>query len=70
MISVLANPQMAGMMGKIIRVGDQRAIQDRDGDITILVANRFIVKIEGSAKVDDKLAYAKAINYKVLLTFK
>jgi hypothetical protein len=53
MITMLANPQMAGMMGKIIRIGDQRGIQERDGDITILVANRFIVKIEGSAKVED-----------------
>ena len=70
MISVLANPQIAGMMGKIVRIGDQRAIQERNGDITMLVANRFVIKIDGSAKADDKLAYAKAINFSFLQSFK
>ena len=35
MVMVLSNPQLAGTMGKIIKVGDRSAIQDRDGDITV-----------------------------------
>lgn len=70
MVTMLANPQMAAMMGKIIRIGDQRGIQERDGDITILVANRFIIKIEGSAKTEDKFAYAKVIDFAFLQSLK
>lgn len=59
----LNNPAMAAMMGKIVRVGDQRAIQNNDsGDLMLLVANKFMVNVTGSADAAAKLAYANAIN--------
>ncbi len=59
---VLNNPAMAGSMGKLIRVGSQRAIQNQDGDIMMMVANKFLVNVQGSADAASKLAYAQAID--------
>ncbi len=60
---LLANPQIAGAMGKIIRVGNQRAIQGNDGDIHMVVANKFYVSVSGSAPAADKAAYANAVDF-------
>jgi hypothetical protein len=49
-------------MGKLIKVGDQRAIQTREGDVHIVVANKFLVTVNGSADAASKLAYAQAVN--------
>src|SRR5439155_6536664 len=46
---LLANPQFAGAMGKLIRIGNQRAIQTADGDINMVIANKFLVTVQGSA---------------------
>lgn len=59
---MLNNPAMAGAMGKLVRVGDQRAIQTNDGDIMMLVANKILVHVQGSAEAPAKLSYAQAIN--------
>ena len=59
---VMANPAIAGAMGKLIRVGDQRAIQTNNNEIQMLVNNHILVVINGSATNDDKLAYAQAID--------
>ena len=58
----LNNPAMAGAMGKLVRVGNQRAIQDGDGNVKMVVANKFLVSVEGSADTASKLAYAQAID--------
>ena len=58
----LNNPAMAGAMGKLVRVGNQRAIQDGDGNVKIVVANKFLVSVEGSADAASKLAYAQAVD--------
>jgi|SRR6266849_8838537 len=60
---LLANPQIAGAMGKIIRVGNQRAIQGNDGDIHMVVANKFYISVSGSAPAADKAAYANAVDF-------
>ena len=36
--SLLSNPQFAGAMGKLVRVGSQRAIQTADGDVNMVIA--------------------------------
>lgn len=59
---MLANPALAGAMGKLIRVGDQRAIQNQDGDVIMVVANRFMINVQGSADAAAKLSYARAID--------
>jgi hypothetical protein len=59
---LLNNPALAGAMGKLIRVGNQRAIQTHDGDVMLLVANKFMVNVQGSGDAASKLAYAQAID--------
>jgi hypothetical protein len=61
--TLLSNPAIAGAMGKIIKIGDQRAIQTREGDVNTVVANKFLVTVNGSADAASKLAYAQAVNY-------
>ena len=61
--TLMSNPGIAGAMGKIIKVGDQRAIQTREGDVHIVVANKFLVVVNGSADAASKLAYAQAVNF-------
>ena len=56
------NPVIAGAMGKLIKVGDQRAIQTSEGSINMVVNNKYLVTIEGSAGADAKLAYARAVD--------
>ena len=60
---LLLNPAIAGAMGKLIRIGDQRAIQTNEGTVNLVVANKFLVTVEGSAGADAKLAYAQAVDY-------
>jgi NAD-dependent DNA ligase len=62
MAQMLSNPQFAGAMGKITRVGSQRAIVTNDGDVQMVVANKFLVVVNGSGSAADKLAYAQAID--------
>jgi hypothetical protein len=58
----LIDPAIAGAMGKLISIGDQRAIQTNEGSINMVVANKFLVTVDGSASVASKLAYAQAVN--------
>jgi hypothetical protein len=58
----LNNPALAGAMGKLVRVGNRRAIQDSDGKIKMVVANKFMISVEGSADAASKVAYAQAID--------
>jgi len=58
----LINPAIAGAMGKLVRIGDQRGIQTHEGSINMVVANKFLVTVEGSASAEQKLAYAKAVD--------
>jgi len=60
--ALVNNPAIAGAMGKIIKVGSQRAIQTREGDINIVVANKFMVSVSGSADAPTKLSYAQAVS--------
>ncbi len=60
--TLLNNPQIAGVLGKVIMIGNQRAIQANDGDVHIVINNKFLVSVTGSAAPDAKLAYAKAVD--------
>jgi len=60
--TVLNNPAIAGAMGKIIRVGSQRAIQAQNGDVHMVVNNKYIVMVSGSGNANDKAAYAQAVD--------
>jgi hypothetical protein len=56
------NPTIAGAMGKLIRIGDQSVLQTNEGSINMVVANKFLVTVGGSADEASKLAYAKAVD--------
>ena len=62
MAAFINNPQIAGAMGKIVRIGSMRAIVNNDGDVHMLVANKFLVVVTGSGPADAKLAYAQAVD--------
>jgi hypothetical protein len=59
---MLNNPALAGAMGKLIKIGDLRGIQTNEGDILLLVANKILVHVQGSADAAAKLGYAQAID--------
>lgn len=59
---ILTNPMLAGAMGRLIRIGDQRAVQTHDGEIQMLVDNRILVTVRGNASAEARLAYARAID--------
>jgi hypothetical protein len=58
----LINSPIAGAIGKLIHVGSQRAIQTKDGMLNMVIADKFLVTVDGSADADAKLAYAKAVD--------
>ena len=59
---MLANPALAAAMGKLIRVGSERGIQNQEGDVMLMVHNKFLINVRGSADAASKLAYANAID--------
>ncbi|MCW5693920.1 MAG: hypothetical protein KIT48_16305 [Pseudolabrys sp.] len=59
---MLSNPALAGALGKLIRVGEQRAVQNQEGDIMMVIGNKVLINVQGSADAASKLAYAKAID--------
>lgn len=63
---MLANSAMAAAMGKISKIGKHRALQTKDGQIIMVVANRFLVMVDGSASMEEKSAYAAAIDFEKL----
>jgi len=70
---VLANPAFATSDGgKLMRIGRQKAIvsydaQGHSGDIKMVVGNRFLVTVEGTAVSESDLVdYAKAIDLEKL----
>ena len=73
MMMMFSNPMFATSDGgKLEKIGRQKAIVKFDpnskrGEIKIVVANRFLVLIEGSEVTKEDLkGYAKAIDYKKL----
>lgn len=71
MMMMFTNPMFAASDGgKLEKIGRQKAIvkyapEDRQGDIKLVIENRFFVSIEGSdVSKEDLTAYAEAIDYK------
>jgi hypothetical protein len=58
----LSNPAIAGAIGKIVTVGSLRAIQSAQGDIHMVVNNKYLVIVTGSGSANDKLAYARGVD--------
>jgi hypothetical protein len=69
-MTFMSNPQMAVMSGmKVDQAGQQQLLIAQDGNVQAVVANRFLVTVDGNATAEDKLAYAKAIDYPGLTNF-
>ncbi len=73
MMMMFSNPMFAASDGgKLERVGRQKAIvkfdpNSRQGEIKIVVANRYLVLIDGrEISMEDMKEYAKAIDFKKL----
>ncbi|WP_127145269.1 hypothetical protein [Pelagibacterium montanilacus] len=65
---MLANPMMAAALGRTQKIGSVDAIVSSEGQVIMIVANRFVVTVDGSADEDDKIAYAGAIDLEALAT--
>jgi hypothetical protein len=70
---MFSNPMFATSDGgKLDKINGQKAIvkydaSGRDGDIKLVIANRFLVTVEGSdVSLEDLKAYAGAIDYQKL----
>lgn len=75
MMMLFSNPMFAASDGgKLEKIKGQKAIvkykaADKQGDVNIMVANRFLVMVEGSGvSKQDLKAYAGAVDYKKLAT--
>lgn len=73
MMMMFSNPMLATSDGgKMQKIGRQKAIikydaEDKSGDINVVVANRFLVTIEGrNVSETDLKAYAKAMDFNKL----
>jgi hypothetical protein len=73
MMMMLSNPAMAGADGgKMERIAGEKAIvkyiaQDKNGTIVLVIANRFLINVEGDeVSLGDLKAYAGKIDYKKL----
>jgi hypothetical protein len=64
--TMLNNPSLAGAMGKLVKVGGLRAIQNHEGDVIVVVGNKFVVNVQGSADAEVKLSYANAVDLAAL----
>jgi len=73
MMMMFTNPMMATSDGgKMEKIGGEKAIvkyntANKDGNINIAVANRFLVTVEGNdVSLGDLKSYAGAVDYKKL----
>jgi hypothetical protein len=73
MMMMFGNPMLAGSDGgKLEKIAGEKAIvkynaADKSGDIKLVIANRFLVTLDGNdASLEDLKAYAAKIDYKKL----
>ncbi len=73
MMMMFGNPMLAGADGgKLEKIAGEKAIvkynaADKSGDIKLVVANRFLVTLDGNdVSLEDLKAYAAKIDYKKL----
>jgi hypothetical protein len=59
---MLKDPKQAGDGVKVLSFGSYRALQSEEGDIFILVANKYVVMVTGTGSPADKMAFARAVD--------
>jgi hypothetical protein len=60
--TMLNNPVISRSKGKIIPVGSQRAVQEPNGDVHLVIGDKYIVIVSGSGSANEKIAYAQAVD--------
>src|SRR5262245_55664177 len=53
--TLFSNPAVAGAMAKMLMVGNYRALQNMEGDLHMIVADKYLVAVQGNASPNDKL---------------
>lgn len=69
MAPMLATPQMMAMAGDVRRNDGQTYVVTGDGEIMALVGGRVLVRVEGAAPEDAKIAHFEAIDFRGLGRF-
>lgn len=69
MAGMPGNAAMMAAQGEARRVGKQRHLVARDGQIMALVAARVLVQLSGEGAPEDKIAYFEAIDFAGLEDF-
>ncbi len=69
MASLFTSPAMASSMGTLKRINGHKTIENRDGELQAMIANRFLVQVSGTASAEDKEAYFTAIDFNALEAF-
>ncbi|MFB9886350.1 hypothetical protein [Balneatrix alpica] len=63
------NPGMLASMGKLSRIEGHKVIMDEEGSLQTLIANRFLIQIEGDASAEEKSAYFRQLDFAALQAF-
>ena len=58
---LFANANAVGAQAKIVTIGSHRAMVNEDGDIHMIVDNRYL-SVAGSGSGIDKMAYLRAVD--------
>ncbi|MBS1269994.1 MAG: hypothetical protein MAG794_00946 [Gammaproteobacteria bacterium] len=67
--TMFRNSALMASMGRVKRINHQKVVITNDGEIQNLVDGRIMIQISGSASVDVKEEYFKAIDIKALEEF-
>lgn len=69
MAAMFQNTALLGSMGKVTRIGREKAVITKQGDVQMLFNGKVMIQVDGSASVDDKKAYLSAIAFDDLKAF-
>lgn len=69
MAGAMGNAALMGSMGTVKRINRQKLVVSPDGQIQSLIDGKVLVQIDGSALVEDKLAYFEQLDIEGLKGF-
>lgn len=69
MAGAMGNAALMGSMGTVKRINRQKLVVSPDGQVQSLIDGKVLVQIDGSASVEDKLAYFEQLDIAGLKEF-
>lgn len=60
---IFASPDMAAALGQSAEIAGQQAIVTDEGEIQMMVAERFLIAITGTAPIEAKKAYGEVFGF-------